>query len=158
MASDWPSGLDQFGEFLRSQGLSFERRGIVPHTVDKLWQFGTSKIGVRVVADRGVVWSIRVADIAGWPQQWYAASELRGLLTGNDEEWPSEPDDGIAAQRKFVEEQMTDPDAESLWLFFGPLNAVIYGAVGFTLRLFFMGDDENSATPKKDNSDRPLGL
>jgi hypothetical protein len=73
MASDWPSGLDQFGEFLQSQGLSLERRGIVPHTGDKLWQFGTSKIGVRVVADRGVVWSARVADIAGWPQQWYAA-------------------------------------------------------------------------------------
>jgi len=104
MASDWPSGLDQFGEFLQSQGLSFERRGIVPHTGDKLWQFGTSKIGVRVVADRGVVWSVRVADIAGWPQQWYAASELRELLTGNEEEWPSEPDDGIAAQIKFVEE------------------------------------------------------
>jgi hypothetical protein len=30
--------------------------------------------------------------------------ELRELLTGNDEEWPSEPEDGIAAQIKFVEE------------------------------------------------------
>jgi hypothetical protein len=53
---------------------------------------------------------------------------------------------------------MTDPDPESIWLFFGPLNAAIYGAVGFTLWLFFMGDDDNSATTGKDNSDRPLGL
>jgi hypothetical protein len=28
---------------------------------------------------------------------------------------------------------MTDPDPQSIWLFFGPLNAAIYGAVGFTL-------------------------
>ncbi len=51
MGSDWPSGLDQFGEFLRAQGLSFERRGIVQQTGDKVWQFGTSKIGVGVFAD-----------------------------------------------------------------------------------------------------------
>ena len=53
---------------------------------------------------------------------------------------------------------MTDPDAESIWLFFGPLNAVIYGAVGFTLWRFFMGNDENSAAHKNDNSKRPLDL
>src|SRR3954447_11005149 len=53
---------------------------------------------------------------------------------------------------------MTDPDPQSIWLFFGPLNAVIYGAVGFTLWLFFMGDNGNSAASKKNNSDRPLDL
>ncbi len=53
---------------------------------------------------------------------------------------------------------MTDPDPESIWLFFAPLNAGIYGAMGFTLWLFFMGDDEYSATSKKDNSDRPFDL
>jgi hypothetical protein len=104
MTSDWPSGLDQFGEFLQKQSLSFERRGTVPHTGDKLWQYGTNKIGVRVVADRGVVWSVRVADIAGWPQQWYAACELRELLTGTSDVWPSaEQDDGIGEQMRFVE-------------------------------------------------------
>jgi hypothetical protein len=30
---------------------------------------------------------------------------------------------------------MTDPDPESIWLLFGPLNALIYGAVGYTLWL-----------------------
>ena len=30
---------------------------------------------------------------------------------------------------------MTGPDPESIWLLFGPLNALIYGAVGSTLRL-----------------------
>jgi hypothetical protein len=51
---------------------------------------------------------------------------------------------------------MTDPDAESIWLFFGPVNALIYGAVGYTLWLLLVGDDDNSAESKKE--DRPLGL
>ena len=53
---------------------------------------------------------------------------------------------------------MSDPDAESIWLFFCPLNAAIYGAVGFTFWLFFMGDDDYSATSKKNNSDRHFDL
>jgi hypothetical protein len=43
---------------------------------------------------------------------------------------------------------MTDPDPESIWLLFGPLNALIYGAVAytlFTLWLLLVGDDDNSA-------------
>ena len=28
---------------------------------------------------------------------------------------------------------MTDPDPESIWLIFGPLNAMLYGCVGFIL-------------------------
>ena len=39
---------------------------------------------------------------------------------------------------------MTDPDTERIWLFFGPLNALIYGAVGFALwRLFRSGHNSN---------------
>jgi len=53
---------------------------------------------------------------------------------------------------------MSDPDAESIWLFFCPLNAAIYGAVGFTFWLFFMGDDDYSATSKKNNSDQHFDL
>jgi len=52
---------------------------------------------------------------------------------------------------------MPDPDAESIWLFFGPLNALIYGAVGYTLWLLLVGDDD-SAMAKKEGPDRPLGL
>jgi hypothetical protein len=52
---------------------------------------------------------------------------------------------------------MTDPDTESIWLFFGPANALIYGAVGYTAWLFFMGDGDTK-TSKKEDSDRPLGL
>lgn len=51
----------------------------------------------------------------------------------------------------------TDPDTESVWLFFGPANALIYGAVGYTAWLFFMGDGDTK-TSKKEDSDRPLGL
>ncbi len=50
---------------------------------------------------------------------------------------------------------MTDPDTESVWLLFGPLNALIYGAVGYMLWLMLAGD---SAVPKKEDRDRPLGL
>ena len=53
---------------------------------------------------------------------------------------------------------MTDPDAGSIWLFFGPVNAVIYGAVGYTLWLFLVGDDDNSPASKKERSDRQLDL
>jgi hypothetical protein len=104
MKSDWPIGLDQFGEFLQTQGLSFDRRGSVPYTGDKIWQYSTNKIGVRVVADRGFAWSVQIADIAGWPQEWYPASELRELLTGNDAPQHSERDERISAEIGFVEE------------------------------------------------------
>ena len=54
---------------------------------------------------------------------------------------------------------MFDPDAGSIWFFFGPFNALIYGAVGFTLWLLVVGDDDNSPVSKKEEgSHRPLGL
>jgi len=53
---------------------------------------------------------------------------------------------------------MTDPDPESIWLFLGPLNALIYGAVGFTLWLFIVGDSNDSAVRRKEPSDRTIGL
>ena len=53
---------------------------------------------------------------------------------------------------------MSDPNPESIWLFFAPLNAVIYGAMGFSVWLFFTGVDECFARFKKDNSDRPRDL
>jgi hypothetical protein len=53
---------------------------------------------------------------------------------------------------------MTDPDPDSIWLFLGPLNALIYGAVGFTAWLFMIGDDDNSVASKKEGPDRPYGL
>ena len=33
----------------------------------------------------------------------------------------------------FAELSRTDPDPESIWLLFGPLNAILYGCVGFIL-------------------------
>ena len=54
---------------------------------------------------------------------------------------------------------MTDPDPESIWLLFGPLNALIYGAVGYTLWMLLVGgDNDDSAASKKEGPDRPLGL
>ncbi len=53
---------------------------------------------------------------------------------------------------------MTDPDPESIWLFFGPLNALFYAVVGYTLWLFFVGDDDTTSTSKKEDRHKPLGL
>ena len=89
MEINWPDGLAELGEFLKTQGLSFQRRGIVPHTHDILWQYGNDRIAVRVIADRGDVWSAQVADIAGWPQEWYDATALRELITGSMEDGQS---------------------------------------------------------------------
>ncbi len=49
---------------------------------------------------------------------------------------------------------MTDPDPESIWSLFDPLNALIYGAVAYTLWLLLVGDDDNSAE-SKDGPDQP---
>ncbi|MGA8151536.1 MAG: hypothetical protein WB952_11345 [Terriglobales bacterium] len=56
---------------------------------------------------------------------------------------------------------MTDPDAESIWLFFGPLNALIYGAVGFTLAMALKHPEDAGSQPDSESrahSDRPLDL
>ena len=53
---------------------------------------------------------------------------------------------------------MTDPDPEAIWLLFGALNALIYGAVGYTLWRLLVGNDDNSAVSEKEGPDRPLGL
>jgi hypothetical protein len=53
---------------------------------------------------------------------------------------------------------MTDPDAGSIWLFFGPLNAALYGIVGWTLWLFIVGGDDDSMEPHDEHPDRPPNL
>jgi hypothetical protein len=53
---------------------------------------------------------------------------------------------------------MTDPDAGSIWLFFGPLNAALYGVAGWTLWLLIVGDDDDSIEPADEHPDRPLNL
>jgi hypothetical protein len=52
---------------------------------------------------------------------------------------------------------MTDPDAASIWLFFAPLNAVLYGIVGWTLWLLVVGD-QDSDEAAGEHRDRPLNL
>jgi hypothetical protein len=52
---------------------------------------------------------------------------------------------------------MTDPDTGSIWLLFGPLNALLYGAVGYKLYMLLVGNNDMSAS-KKEGLDRPVGL
>lgn len=80
---EWPEGLSEFEGFLRSKGLYFQCRGRIPHSGGEIrWQYGNDKIAVRVSADRGWAWSAQVSDIAGWPDQWWVACELKDLITG----------------------------------------------------------------------------
>jgi hypothetical protein len=105
----WPDNLDEFGEFLARQGLTFERKGVVPGTGDILWQHGNSQLAVRVIADKGVFWSVRIADIAGWADQWYAVCELRDLISGEREScsgWTEQV--GIAGQMRYVEQHWAE--------------------------------------------------
>src|SRR6478735_3927320 len=53
---------------------------------------------------------------------------------------------------------MTDPDAESIWLLFGPLNALIYGVLGFALWLRIVGRDRESLVARYEDRERPSGL
>jgi hypothetical protein len=53
---------------------------------------------------------------------------------------------------------VTDPDPESIWLFFAPVNGLIYGAIGFTLWLYLVGDHEEPTAAKDETRDRPLNL
>jgi hypothetical protein len=52
---------------------------------------------------------------------------------------------------------MTDPDPGSIWLLFGPLHALIYGAVGYKLCKPIVIDNDNSAVSEREGPDRPLG-
>ena len=108
MAIDnWPKGISELEEFLRAHGLSFQRSGVVPHTGDQIWQYGTDRIAVRVIADRGVVWSAQVADIAGWPQEWYSAVELLDVLRGGQESSLYDASGSVTEEMKIIQENWT---------------------------------------------------
>jgi hypothetical protein len=53
---------------------------------------------------------------------------------------------------------VSDPTAASLLMLLGPLNGLLYGAVGFTLWLLVIGDSDDSVASENEPSDRPLGL
>ena len=53
---------------------------------------------------------------------------------------------------------VNDPHPASLWMILGGLNALLYGAAGFTLWLLVMGDSDDSAASESESPDRSLGL
>lgn len=109
---NWPEGIEELGAFLRGNGLCFQRQGIVPQTHDILWQYGNDKVAVRVLADRGDVWGAHVADIAGWPQEWYSATELHEFITG-------QPVDDVSVEKQM---KMIQTDWLSIVAAFTPEN------------------------------------
>ena len=85
---EWPSGLAEFEEFLKSRGLDFQCKRLIPYSRGELrCQYGNDKITVRVRADRGYAWSAMVSE-PGWSEQWWVATELRELIGGGPQSEP----------------------------------------------------------------------
>lgn len=83
LPTEWPEGLAEFEEFLKSRSLYFQCKGPIPHSGGEIrCQYGNDKIAVRMSADRGWAWSTQVCDVCGWPDQWWLACELKDLMSG----------------------------------------------------------------------------
>jgi len=64
----------------------------------------------------------------------YAIAVYVGKLSPSDAPWMSAPIAYILCPPGILAGlTMTDPDNQSLWLLFGPLNAILYGWVGFAV-------------------------
>jgi sugar-phosphatase len=98
----WPEGLAELEKFLASKGLYFQCRGPIPHSGGEIrCQYGNDKIAVRVSADRGIVWSAQISDVDGWADQWWGASEIEQLLSGNRD---ASSDGRASLQMKIIEQ------------------------------------------------------
>jgi hypothetical protein len=118
MDSTWPQIVAGFILFLEKAGLAFEHREERPEFDNKLVQYQSYGIGVRIVSDRGT-WHIEISDLAGLSGKWYDAGLFRDLLLGTrggvipfpdqialvEENWP-------AILTRFSSEQRSDTHAE----------------------------------------------
>ena len=86
MGLDWPAAIRDFEAFLQEAGLVCQRRGEDQAAFgNKLLQYGSPNIGVRIVSDRGT-WSVEIAEVVTRPDEWYDAAILRDLLVGRGED------------------------------------------------------------------------
>jgi len=98
MAIDWPLEVVAFEDFLKSKGLTCQRREKLSSFGDKLVQFSDEKLAVRVFSERAV-WFVDVADAAAHPKEWYDAGILRDFMLG-----PATGAISLADQIKLVKE------------------------------------------------------
>ena len=98
MSLNWPEAIRDFEAFLQEVGLVCKRRVEDQEAFgNKLLQYGSPNIGVRIVSDRGT-WSVEIAEVVTRPDEWYDAAILRDLLVGHGEDVLS-----LADQIKIVE-------------------------------------------------------
>ncbi len=84
MDTAWPKEITEFEAFLDQAGLACQRREASEFFGDRLLQYGSAAIGVRIASDRGI-WDVLVADLSGAPDEWYDAAILRDLVLGSGE-------------------------------------------------------------------------
>lgn len=53
---------------------------------------------------------------------------------------------------------MAGPDAGSIWLFFGPLNAIIYGLLGYLFWFFLIGESDEAGGSKRNAHGRMFDI
>jgi hypothetical protein len=95
--SDWPEAVADFKVFCSQAGLVCQRREEHASFGNKMVQYGSASVGLRVVSDRGI-WFVEVADFTHHPNEWYDAAILRDLLIGPGADVLTLPD-----QIEFVE-------------------------------------------------------
>lgn len=77
----WPPEAGRVDEFTSWAGLKPTRHHVSGSFGDRLQEYASLTLAVRVVRDKGQ-WSIDVSDRAGRPDEWYDAALLRDLLDG----------------------------------------------------------------------------
>lgn len=86
MTIEWPEGIAELEEFVRSKELYFACRGPVPHSGGEIrWQYGNDKIAVLRKCGQRIRVERSKSEVAGWAQQWWVASELQELISGGSE-------------------------------------------------------------------------
>jgi hypothetical protein len=81
MDSSWPQAVFSLETFLEGAGLVRQRLEEQPVFNNRVLQYGSSEIGVRVISDRGV-WYVEISDVANRPDEWYDVAILRDFLVG----------------------------------------------------------------------------
>ncbi len=77
----WPPETGRIDEFTSWAGLKPTRHLVSGSFGDRLQEYASPTLALRVVRDRGQ-WSVDVCDRDGRPDEWYDAALLRDLLDG----------------------------------------------------------------------------
>lgn len=98
----WPPETGRVDEFTSWAGLKPTRHVVSGSFGDRLQEYASPTLAVRVVRDRGQ-WSIDVSDREGRPDEWYDAALLRDLLGGGGNDVLTFPEQVAVVERHWKE-------------------------------------------------------